>query len=131
MPEIPWKTLVKMLEEAAKASFGTRNDPAKWEANFKPEDDAPQTKANVKAVSLEAATGLRLELDKDGTPVVIHAKPSSTARSKIDVNGDSDPDARMVFAYKGTILNPTRYAFDFKRITLDGEEYRVDTRFDP
>ena len=131
MPQIPWNTLVKMLRDALKADFDRADDPKYWSAVLKPEDGGAETKALVKEARLDAAKGLRLALEADGKPIVLEATPSSASQSRVKVDGALDPDARLVFALKGSFGNPTRYAFDFKNVTLDGEDLRVDTRFDP
>jgi hypothetical protein len=40
-------------------------------------------------------------------------------------------DAALIFAFKGSVSNPSRWAFDFKNVTVDGEDYRINLRFDP
>lgn len=127
MAQIPWKTILTIIEDAIKQTFDRRNEPQYWWANFKPEDGSHETVAKVKNVRMEATTGLRLELEKGDATIVLEARPSSLSKSKIYVGGKLDVDASMVFDVK----NQSRFAFDFKNVTIDGEDYRIDTRLDP
>ncbi len=70
---------------------------------------------------------------EDGADVEINvaAKHHSTSKAKVLVNGELDADAALIFAFKGSIGNPTRWAFDFKNVTVEGEDYRINLRFDP
>ena len=61
----------------------------------------------------------------------ITARHHSTDHAKVLVNGADDADARLIFKHKGSITNPSRWGFDFKNLTVAGEDYRVNLRFDP
>jgi len=68
-----------------------------------------------------------------GADVVINviAQHHSTSKAKVLVDGVLDSDASLAFDYHGSSGNPTRWGFDFKNVTVDGVDYRINLRFDP
>jgi len=73
----------------------------------------------------------RGEDDGGSATILLEAQHHSPQNAKVLVDGELDPDARLVFAFKGGIRNPSRWAFDFKNVTFEGEDYRINLRFDP
>lgn len=82
------------------------------------------------ATSIEATVRFNGS-DNNPLDVTIKAAHHSPQKAKVLVNGTLDEDAALVFAWKGGPPNPSRWAFDFKRVTVDGEDYRINLRFDP
>jgi hypothetical protein len=82
------------------------------------------------ALGLEAKVSF---LGEDGAPISVTVKAvhHSPTRMRVLVDGTADPDASLIFAYKGGPLNPSRWAFDFVRATVNGADYRINLRFDP
>lgn len=127
MASIGIGTILEILGDAAKK----RNDASKWEAKGHNLDTDANTKYTVDRVKMEATTGLEIDLSNNGTTIKLHAKPASLKKTRVFVNGELDPEAGLVFDFKGNFGNPSRWAFDFRPVTVDGEEFRINTRFDP
>lgn len=87
--------------------------------------------ATVKAVSVETSSGMKLELEFKGNDLTLEVKPTTISHGSVYVNGELDPEARMIFAYKGSIGNPSRWALDIRPFTYLDDEYRANIRFDP
>jgi hypothetical protein len=129
MPTISFDTIISILRTAAGEVWSRRNDEKYWSGWF---SDGESGKLTVKKVSLEAS-GLTVEVqDEGGTSHTLKAVPTTSSRAAIYYNGAVDPDARLVFDVKGTIPNPTRFAFDFRPVNLgNGKTVRFNLRYDP
>jgi hypothetical protein len=126
MPTITLSSIIAVLGDSA----GNRNNKAKWSAEFVNMETGDKTTATVEDVKLEP-TGLMLKLKHNGSTTKVEAKPASLSKTKVFVDGDHDPEAAMVFAHKGNLGNMTRWAFDFRPVTVTNDEFRINTRFDP
>ncbi len=70
-------------------------------------------------------------IDESAMQFQLKAEPHSPRKAKVSVNGDHDPDAALIFDYHGSIGNTSRWGFDFDHVTVDGQDYRINLRFDP
>jgi len=109
-------------------AFARRNDGAYWSGWIS--GDGEDRKIHVTDVHFEE-NGLELTVDDGGALFAIKAVPKNLAHTAVYMNGSLVAGASLVFAPKGTVLNPTRYAFDFRPIPLNGNKARVNLRYDP
>jgi len=109
--------------------IGKRNDPKFWSVDIE-EMGEPRRKGTVTAVSLETQ-GLKLTVTDGDKEVKLAALPYTATKTKVLVNDEVDADAALIFAYKGSPFNPSRWGFDFKRVTLGDEDFRFNFRYDP
>lgn len=129
MPFVTIGSILNVLKIAAGSTLERRNDPKYWSVDIEP-SGGNKRKGKVTGVSFEA-TDLTLTVDDAGTERTLTAHPVSASKTKVLVDGDWDSDAVLVFDPKPSLGNPTRYAFDFKRVTIDGEDHRFNFRYDP
>lgn len=111
-------------------SASKRNDKTKWSAWLVDQEGDKET-AEVKSVSLEALTGLKMELKTPTREFTIEARPSSLKKTQVYLDDVLDPEANLVFDFKGSLTNPSRWGFDFRPVTFGEDEIRINTRFDP
>jgi hypothetical protein len=125
MAFVSFTTIIGLLSGSAEK----RNDEENWSVDIE-QSGEPRRKGEVTAVSLEAQ-GLNLTIKDGDKEIELAALPHKANKVKVLVDGELDPDAVLVFAFKGSFGNPSRWGFDFKRVTIDDEDYRFNCRFDP
>ena len=108
--------------------FSRRNDVKYWSGWVS--QDGPDRKVKVTAVSFEE-NGLELSLDDNGTTHKLKAVPKDESHTAVSFDDAAVAGASLVFALKGTLLNPTRFGFDFRPIPLNGNPARFNMRYDP
>ena len=106
-----------------------RNDPEFWTVDIEP-SGGDKRKGTVTGVNFEA-TGLMITVNDGDRDLVLAAVPHTATRTRVLVDGEVDQDAAMVFDPKPSFGNRTRFAFDFKRVTIDGDDHRFNFRYDP
>lgn len=127
MAAITLGAILQVLDVAS--SLSKRNDKQFWKVGIETPGE-PNRAAIVTAVSLEP-NGLHLTVQDGATEIKLADVPSTATRTKVLVNGELDPDAAMVFDIKTSPANPTRFAFDFRRVTIDDKDHRFNFRYDP
>ena len=127
MSVITLEAIMHVLDLAS--SLSKRNDKQFWKVGIETPGE-PNRSATVTAVSLEI-TGLHLTIQDGDKEIKLADLPSTATRTKVLVNDEPDPDAAMVFDIKASPGNPSRFAFDFRRVTLDGKDHRFNFRYDP
>ncbi len=110
------------------------NDASKWSVlsvQFNGRE-VPGTiqSVNVDPSQIEVTVAFAADGQTNRT-VVLRAVHHSPIRARVLVNGTVDEDGALIFSWRGNIPNPSRWGFDFTRVTLDGLDYRINTRFDP
>lgn len=125
MPLVSFATIIGILSSDA----DKRNDEEFWSVDIE-QSGEPRRKGKITAVSLEVQ-GLNLTIEDGSKEIELAALPHTSHKLKVLVNGDLDPDAALIFAFKGNFTNRSRWGFDFKRVTLDDEDHRFNCRFDP
>jgi hypothetical protein len=129
MPFITLGAILTVLKIGGGHVLERRNDPSFWSVDIEP-SGGERRKGEVTGVSLEA-TGLMLTVNDKGRDLALAAVPHTATKTKILIDGEVDADAAMVFDPKPSPGNLTRFAFDFKRVTIDGDDHRFNFRFDP
>ncbi len=110
------------------------NDASKWSVlsvQFNGRE-VPGTiqSVNVDPSQIEVTVAFAADGQANRT-VVLRAVHYSPSKARVLVNGTVDDDAALIFSWRGNPVNMSRWGFDFKRVTLDGLDYRINTRFDP
>lgn len=127
MSAITMEAILQVLNLAG--ALNARNDKQFWKGGIETSGE-PNRPLTVTAVSLEI-TGLHLTVQDGDKEIKLADLPLNATHTKVLVNGERDVDAAMVFAVKGSPGNPTRFAFDFRRVTLEGKDHRLNFRYDP
>ena len=126
-------SILEILKQLV-GGFGTINDLSKWSV-LSVQYAGKQVGGTVKSVHADPMTlELKVEFQPEGAEAItvqLKAVHHSPQRAKVLVDGTLDEDAALIFSWKGSPANPSRWGFDFKRVTLDGEDYRFNIRFDP
>lgn len=92
----------------------------------------PGTLNSIKADALGLEANVSFVGEDDAAiKVTVKAVHHSPTRLRVLVDGAVDADASLIFAFKGGPLNPSRWGFDFVRVTINGVDYRINLRFDP
>ncbi len=113
--------------------FHVINDASKWSVlsvQFNGQE-VPGTIASVNVNPTQIEVTVSFTVEGQSRTVVLKAVHFSPIRARVLVNGTVDEDGALIFSWRGNIPNPSRWGFDFKRVTLDGLDYRINTRFDP
>lgn len=129
MATITLSSILDMLKHFADQAYKDRNNATKWEANIE-EAGQPKRKAEVVSASVEPE-GFEFVI-KDGTENInLRAYPSlsSSKKLKVDVNGELDSDAAVIYKPVPSFANPARFHMDFKRVTINGEDVRVNLAY--
>jgi len=108
--------------------FSRRSDAQYWGGWIS--GDGNDRKVKVTDVSLDEH-GLDLEIVDGATTYRLQAVPTGISHSKVFLDDKEVEGAAMVFAPKPSIGNLTRYAFDFRPVTLNGNPARFNMRYDP
>jgi len=129
MATITLSSIIDMLKHLAEKAYQDRNNPAKWEANIE-EAGQPKRKVEVTSASVEAE-GFQFVIKDTSEEITLHAYPSlaSSKKLKVDVNGSLDADAAVIYKPVPSLGNPARFHMDFKRVTLNGEDVRINLAF--
>jgi len=127
MAFISWSSIMALL--GGPDVFSRRNDVHYWSGWV--EEDGKTRKLKVTQVSLDES-GLDVTIKEGEKPdLTLSAVPGNLSHTKVLVNEVLDPESSLIFAPKPSIFNLTRYAFDFRPVTLDGKEVRFNLRYDP
>lgn len=129
MATITLSSILDMLKHLADQSYKDRNNAAKWEANIE-EAGQPKRKAEVVSASIEPE-GFEFVVKDGNDNIKLRAYPSlsSSKKLKVDVNGSLDADAAVIYKPVPSFSNPARFHLDFKRVTLSGEDVRINLAF--
>lgn len=89
-------------------------------------DDGTKTPVAIEQAQF-GADSLSLSISFAGKKFDIYVKEPRAIR----VNNAIQREASLVFEFKGTLKDQSRWAFDFRPLNLEGKIYRLNTRFDP
>lgn len=129
MATITLDSILDLLKQLLEEAYKNRNDASKWEVSVE-EQGKEKRKATVVSVSLEAEA-FTFEI-KDGdlaTKLKAYPSLSSSKKLKVEVNGAIDEDAAVVYRPVPSPANPARFHLDFKRVTLNGEDFRFNLAY--
>ncbi len=72
--------------------------------------------------------GIKFTLLQGRKPVTIEAVPGEVKHAVVRVNGNVEPNAKLVFALRHQLLKPFIVVFEFRNVTLNGKtgRYRFD-----
>ena len=129
MATITLDSILDLLKQLLEEEYKNRNDASKWEVSVE-EQGKEKRKATVVSVSLEAEA-FTFEI-KDGdlaTKLKAYPSLSSSKKLKVEVNGAIDEDAAVVYRPVPSPANPARFHLDFKRVTLNGEDFRFNLAY--
>jgi len=113
-------------------SITRRNDPQYWSGWISAENNSgvPRRPLTVSAVRFDV-NGLELTVKDEATTYKLKAIPRDSSHTTVSLNDAVVADAALVFSFRGTIFNPSRYGFDFRPILIDGGMARFNMRYDP
>jgi hypothetical protein len=110
-------------------AFARRNDAQFWSGWL--DGDGNTRKLKVTSASFDEH-GFELTVDDGGETITLAAVPKDIGHTKVLVNGQEDPKASLVFAPKFSFGNRSRWAFDFRPVTLGAKKnLRFNIRYDP
>lgn len=129
--------ILELLKKAI-GGFDKIQNPAFWSV-LSVQTPEGSTKGQITSLTVDPkGLAVTVAWEEDGTPKTVNLKAVhfSTSKLRVLVNDEVDADAALIFAFKGNLTNPDRWAFDFKRVTLEGadgesDDYRFNLRFDP
>lgn len=129
MANISLKSILDLLKQLLEEAYSGRNNAAKWEVSVEEPGKVKRTAAVV-AAKLEAEEFL-FEVKDGETATKLRAYPSlsSSKKLKVEVNGTIDEDAAVVYKPVPSPANPARFHLDFKRVTINGEDFRFNLAY--
>ena len=107
---------------AIKGLIGGLSDVNKWKMSIDGTANAPITAVTV------GNKGIEFAFEVGGNALTIEAVAGNLQHAIVKVNGQTDPNARLVFSFRHQILKPLIVVFEFKNVTVDGAKHRY--RFD-
>ena len=128
MANISLNGILALLKSAAGQAWENRNDPEGWECHIEQAGEAPR-EGRLTMISFEP-TLIVFDVQFGKRVIRIEATPgSSVGPMRVKVDGERDSDARVVYKPVPSFGNPARFHLDFRRVTVDGEDLRVDLAY--